>query len=200
MSYLPPECALSVLGSFECTSGKLFVTDPCYPKTIIHRGTIAVSLDNARMGTWWAFMRRNLKHPDRAAELVIMHESLCPAADEDQYELPMMQRYDADGYCGIGVDTGQAGFFDETGYPQGDQTGDHDDRSTFYGMCCFITCETLPQAGIIAASPTRGCGVVSTAGWGDGIYDLYTARNFDDELIAARLKTRCEIDLTEKIK
>jgi hypothetical protein len=38
----------------------------------------------------------------------------------------------------IGVDSGQAGFFCDSIYPQG-KTGEYSDKKSFYGQCCEAT-------------------------------------------------------------
>jgi hypothetical protein len=178
--YLPPEClSPTVLGKFICENGKLFVSDPCYSREIIDSGRIAASLD-VKSGVWWALLKRSPKYPGRVSELEIIHESIYPLEKNielSEYKLPF----------GIGVDTGQVGFFSKDHYPTGDTTGEYEDRSTFYGMCCFITTETTYTAGIIASSPTTGCGVVSSSGWGDGIYDLLVGRAEDGSIKVAKL-------------
>jgi hypothetical protein len=182
-SYLPPECVTcKPLGKFQCDNGKLFVTDPCYSRETIETGRIGVTLDAVKTGVWWAVFRNSVTYPERVAELSIIHESIYPPTEPLK-----LDKYEQDGWWGLGVDTGQAGFFAQKHYPEGDVTGDYDDRSTFYGMCCFITCDTPNRAGIIASSPTTGCGVVSSSGWGDGLYDLYLSKDDDGNVCAARI-------------
>jgi|GEM_PF-2407011 len=66
------------------------------------------------------------------------------------------------------VDSGQAGIFDDSIYPQSkDDNGDYDDPSSFYGECCDITLN--PLCGCLHSNK----GVVTSSGYGDGCYSLY---------------------------
>lgn len=182
----------SQLGNFRCTSGTLLVSDPGFPRKLIKEPfekaegeedpsgfIIAAKLTGAKKGTWWALMKISPKHTDRNAELTIIHESIYPPKGIDFVK--------HGGIMGIGVDSGQAGFFEQNNYPLGESTGDYDNMNSFYGMCCYITTQTKQRAGIIAASPTTGCGVVSSSGWGDGVYPLYVAHDEQGAIIAAKI-------------
>jgi hypothetical protein len=72
----------------------------------------------------------------------------------------------------IGVDSGQAGFFDAEFYIGGDD-------QKFYDQVCDLTLNG-DNAGVIAF------GAVSSSGWGDGCYELQTIRH-DGEVVAARI-------------
>jgi hypothetical protein len=82
----------------------------------------------------------------------------------------------------IGVDSGQAGFFDSKLYPLGERewiNDPKDEGSKFYTECCNLTTET--QFGALASKQ----GVVSSSGYGDGSYSVYEVRNKkNNELIA----------------
>lgn len=178
------------LGFFICESGNLVVSDPCYGRKHLEDDkrnlNIATILHGVLVGRYGAVVRR---HRDTNKDLTIWH--LDSYEGQDVTRLPWLQ-YSGEGgekqNLVICVDSGQAGFFEETKYPKTeDNTGDSDDKSSFYGIACYITSETAWGAGIIGASPTTGMGVVSQSGQGDGGYTLYVQRDVSGNIIAARL-------------
>lgn len=66
----------------------------------------------------------------------------------------------------VGVDSGQAGFFDRVHYPEGGS----DDRA-FYEAACDLTLG--PGFGVVEHNGAR-MGFVSSSGYGDGGYSFYT--------------------------
>jgi len=137
------------IGTFECDSGVLRVTDPCYSKETWCAGTVA----NCRKGTWIAEIERQNcgSWGNRIARLTVTHELGGTGPDEDAgFE--------------VGVDSGQAGVFDDRHYP------DDTDDSPFYDECCRLT---LAKAGAGALS----FGVVSSSGFGDGSYTAKVRRD-----------------------
>lgn len=109
---------------FHLTSGQLRVTDPCYTK-----GTwCAGLLDNVLPGKWIAekvvMDDSQTGLGDRIAQLQIWHEEYIMQVTAD--ELTEIH---------VDVDSGQAGFFDESQYPEG-ETGEYMDLNTFYGKVC----------------------------------------------------------------
>jgi hypothetical protein len=148
------------IGNFNVTSSKLVVSDPCYDRNVWCRG----ELTGVQNGQWDAFAI--ISDEDdwgmRVAELFIRHESR-----------PDLEDIDADRCVEftVGVDSGQAGFFCDSLYPQGD-TGDYDEPASFYGKACNAT---LGDHGDIIDD----AGVVCSSGFGDGSYDCYV--HIDDE-------------------
>lgn len=110
---------------FTLTSGKLRVTDPCYDKDTWCAGV----LENVLPGEWQAeaivASDSVTRWGGRIAELCIWHKDYIGKIDA--HELT-----DVD----VGVDSGQAGFFDEQFYPEGESTGEYGDLNTFYGKVC----------------------------------------------------------------
>ena len=159
---------LNIIGSFRVESGKLRVTDPCYSKDTWCSGV----LKNVMNGDWFATIVK--KDEDtwgiRVAELHVYH------ADHIQdmnYSVPKIEeRTDIH----VGVDSGQAGFFDEDKYPE-HVTVEHD---TFYNVACSLTLSEN-QAGILYN------GVVSSSGFGDGGYECFVSRLGDGKIIAAKI-------------
>ncbi len=79
----------------------------------------------------------------------------------------------------VGVDSGQAGFFDDDLYPEGDP-GEFTDADSFYGQACKLTLN-----GNIA-----GCldfGANAQSGWGDGCYECFVKCNEHGVAVAARI-------------
>lgn len=154
------------IGQFEITSGKMRVTDPCYSK-----GTWCSGVFNAANGKWNAYIGVSDEGSwgDRVSELVVMNE--------DAGYLFNWQLTNID----VGVDSGQAGFFDEAKYPDGERTGEYEDLNTFYGQVCEMTL-SRKQAGVLPF------GVASSSGYGDGSYRCYVAYNNNNEVVAARIQ------------
>ncbi len=110
---------------FHLTSNQLRVTDPCYTKGTWCAGV----LENILPGSWIAekVVATNKETGgwgDRIAELCIWHGDYI--GNVDAHELTEIH---------VGVDSGQAGFFDESQYPEG-ETGEYMDLDTFYGKVC----------------------------------------------------------------
>jgi hypothetical protein len=110
---------------------------------------------NCRKGEWVAqFERKNCgAWGNRVSRLTVTHSIGGVGADEPaDFE--------------VGVDSGQAGVFDDARYPT-----DPDDTS-FYDKCCRLTGSPL-RAGVLPF------GVVSSSGFGDGGYAATIRRDAD---------------------
>jgi hypothetical protein len=181
------------LGYFVCESGKLVVSDPCYGREHLKEEArnlnIATILYNVRLGKFGGVVR---SYQNVNKELTIWHLDTFQKTEIREVPNSFWIQYSGEGgekkNLTICVDSGQCGFFDESKYPVSNSTGDSEDKTTFYGIACHITQETLWKAGIIGASPTTGMGVVSTSGHGDGGYTLYIRRNDKNEVVAAKLE------------
>ena len=145
------------LGSFEVTSGRLVVSDPCYKPGLWCVG----ELDRVKTGNWNA----TVEYSDegdwgiRVARLIARHE--------DVDDLRKLDRLSAT--FGVGVDSGQAGFFDAAHFHDPTIILDAPSKTwsendVWYDSCCEITLSKT-QAGILPY------GVVSASGYGDGCYD-----------------------------
>lgn len=165
------------LGTFEVKSGKLQVTDPCYDKGTWCAGT----LKKVRNGTWVGHVvrtdeTRGKYGPDgiRNAEVHAYHSDL--------KKLPTRWTKSK---IHVGVDSGQAGIFDEAAYPEGGS-----DDQAFYDRVCDITIgpdyygkvhdPNYPNAGVVEF------GVVSRSGFGDGGYNCYVATQ-NGEVVAVKI-------------
>lgn len=165
------------LGTFEVSSSKLKVSDPCYDNTPGHGGDI----QNVRNGKWKAVILKGDTHATRTrvAELIVFHDSISMPSDSD------FEPYKND-EIEVGVDSGQAGFYDyDRWVKDGCGQGEYEDHSSFYGKVCQLTLNS-PDAGII-----DNFGAVSASGFGDGCYkvDVVTQRDLTlgDVVVAARV-------------
>lgn len=167
-------------GSFEVT-GKLMVTDPCYK-----RGTWCQAvLENVKSGTWKAciFKQELSGWGNRVAVLRAYHHE---HSEDRPAELINVD---------IGVDSGQAGIFNEERYPNG-ETGEYKNLNTFYGRACEAT---SPEDGMHGA---RGAGILtegvaSCSGCGDGGYECFVARNDEKQIVSAEIVFLSDEDFDE---
>lgn len=151
------------VGSFN-SSNCMIITDPCYnydPGQII---------EDMTPGKWNAeiLVSEEGSWGDRVAELRIVHED----HDVSDYDYDCVSKFE------VGVDSGQAGFFDSFMYPRG-TTGEYGDLYTFYGKACEMTISE-EKAGVFPF------GVVSRTGFGDGGYSLWTVKQ-NGKVIAAKI-------------
>jgi hypothetical protein len=166
------------LGTFEVKSGKLVVSDPCYERGTWCHGI----LEGVKNGKWVA----GVSHSDergwgiRNAELLVQHEEVKRLIDLRWREATFE----------VGVDSGQAGIFCDSVYPQS-KCGEYGDDSSFYGQCCNATLNTLHSADTVEG------GVVSSSGFGDGGYVCEYAKNKQNEIVAVKVTFIGEEELCE---
>jgi len=166
------------LGTFEVVSGSLRITDPCYSPD-----TWCATRVKAKNGTWNAQIKtvRTDGWGTRVAELIAWHED-----NGRIFKMAYDEVFDE-----IGVDSGQAGFFDADNYQNENVVEDtmfirpdnitFDEDSRWYSLCCDRTLETKVSAAVIPF------GVVSSSGYGDGGYVLLGEKNKDGEYDLLRL-------------
>lgn len=154
------------LGSFEVTSGRIIVSDPCYAKDI----WCCNELKNAQNGTWSAYAVY-----DNSSIYAIIQKLVieCDDAGHIQEGMEMAP-------FTVGVDSGQAGFFDAVHY-RDERVIDPDCNSSayaelWYKHCCEITLARFP-AGVLPF------GVVSSSGYGDGEYNCYLQKSDQGKVI-----------------
>jgi len=162
---------------FEIVSGKMIVTDPCYEP----EGSYVLFLD-VKKGMWTA---RTSEEEGRISEI----ECQCIGQYGGVWDLRSED---------IGVDSGQAGFFDlqfynkdehiigleksyiYDGSPLVDVNGTWHSDTHWYNFCCDRTLG--PDGwGVVPY------GAVGSSGWGDGCYKCYTKANSDKEIIAVKI-------------
>ena len=159
------------LGKFEIVTGKVLVSDPCYDKGTWCQGI----LNNVRKGNWTAYVRKGRE--GRIAQLI----AVADGEKTDKITKPTDFH--------IGVDSGQCGIFDSEHYqlssdvkkvPKFNALTLNEDADKWYNMCCDLTLSEV-QGGVIP----YGC--VSSTGWGDGDYYLYT-KTKDKEIVGLRVR------------
>lgn len=116
---------------FEITSGKMIVTDPCYDKET----WCQEKLDNVKNGTWYSTVEYSDegRWGHRVAQIWVWHSSL--EINDPGLEFPPCKFESSN----IGVDSGQAGFFDLEKYPDAPQND-----NAFYDEVCNITLSGVP--------------------------------------------------------
>jgi hypothetical protein len=156
------------VGEFEITGGKAMITDPCYERGTWCQGVV----EKVKNGTWDAFVTTSNEGTwgVRNAQLFVRHMSKPALQADDCNEKTEIE---------VGVDSGQAGIFDDAKFP--DNPGDYDDSSWYY-RACQLTLETESGAGIM-----EGMGVNSSAGFGDGSYDCFVHRTVEGEIDGIRI-------------
>lgn len=150
---------LKKVGSWENKSGTLIISDPGFARrdAFETRGfVISGHLPNARKGKWvgYVLMVEFSKRHIRIAELITVHSG------EDPYKA----QWQKSPVC-VGVDSGQAGVFNADYYP----TDSFGGKPSFYDKASKLTL-SIKKAGVMKG------GVVSSTGWGDGMYKSYVWR------------------------
>lgn len=147
-------------------SSKVIVSDPCYTLPTWCQARINNVLPGDYKTDVFTTDETN-GWGERCSHMVAIHEDYLNKKDfiwEDSNE-------------DIGVDSGQAGIFCSSIYPEGESTGEYGNLKTFYGQCCDLT-RTSKSCGII-----KNRGVVSSSGFGDGSYKLYLAKESNGYVI-----------------
>lgn len=155
------------IGDFEVTSS-LVVTDPCYienKEDIVKNADAILKFNNAKKGKWnvWAKSEKN-----------VTHSLVAQSADcGDHLSFSQMRLFGS-----IGVDSGQAGIFDEDMmcvppdlnlFIDPDKIIDKDNM--WYSICCDVTLYSDSGHGTIPG------GAISSSGYGDGSYSVYVRKD-----------------------
>lgn len=166
------------VGVFQVTGGKMRVTDPCYETDTWCAGV----LENVKDGEWeaYAFIEdygSGMLGGERIKALSVKHR-----ATDVKWNFPReVAKFE------VGVDSGQAGFFDEGAYPQGERKEDgYWNKDDFYDKCCDATCGRDSKGEGYGIIDDRG--VVSSSGWGDGGYTCTYARDEAGQIVAAMVE------------
>jgi hypothetical protein len=151
------------LGTFKVESGEVRISDPCYAKDTWCAGV----LKNVKKGTWIAKARvfDEGSWGERIGYLIAVNEDYRFRFDDPREDTAI----------DVGVDSGQAGIFDEKYYKDDSVFADKTDKDRkykvaicpediWYSFNCDVTLFD-PNAGVIPF----GC--VSSSGYGDGIYN-----------------------------
>lgn len=221
---LPEINSYSPEKSFEVKSGALRVTDPCYDMDTWCAGT----LEDVKNGKWLAHVGyniselqamidavkdddqrkiletsygqriRELRDEDpvegyigRVAYIAIRHESTIACTP------PYLKNF-AESETHVGVDSGQAGFFDLEPFAAQSATEEENggynqdtEHGKFYRSICEQTNEDAEQFAVVPF------GAASSSGYGDGGYDLYVLRDKDGLVIEAVIVFICDYDEEE---
>lgn len=161
------------IGSFDI-KGKMRVSDPCYSPDVWCTGVL-----DAKPGTWDAAVmildnEATAGWGERVAILAAKHENCLITMDKETINKVVGTPF----LCGsedwkladfeVGVDSGQAGFYDEENFVA--HNGGKDDA--WYDKMCDITLSR-------AKANTFSDGVVSRSGYGDGGYPCVYHTNGD---------------------
>lgn len=154
---------LEFLGTFEVETDELIISDPCYDQGTWCMG----ALSPVKTGTWLALVQRGdyVGWGERICKLVAVHQDH-PIGDAPEFRMSPID---------VGVDSGQAGIFDER-YYKNDEAIDDEDKGDYPWDCdgeFYSACgsHTLSKKG-------AGClkhGAVASSGVGDGSYNCYAA-------------------------
>ena len=168
------------LGTFLTSSDVLRITDPCYDKGVWCSGTVK----NCKIGEWSAFLiyRDEGDWGVRVAENIAMFGEV----SIEQAQKIIDESIWINSNISVGVDSGQCGIFDDSKYPDGDDTGEYGDDNSFYGKCCNYTLGE-ENGGVL------DFGIVSSSGYGDGSYDCFISKG-NDKISIVRIIFLDEID------
>lgn len=155
------------LGQFECKSGKLWASDPCYEQD----PDLGAHLKGAK-GSWsaWSTRRGCGDWGDRCSSILIVRDGDDPL----EWLAGTRSGWERAGHCS--VDSGQAGFFDAKSFK-----GEGGEDEDFYRGC---TGATLGFTG--AGVHPNGMGCASSSGDGDGGYTIVAAYE-NGQISAARI-------------
>ncbi len=162
------------LGTFEISSGKVRVCDPCYNRTV----DVPI-MEDVLPGKYIAeiaFIDTG-KYGIRVGKLSIWHEDYTNVAPK----IPASVR--------VGVDSGQAGFYDDQFYPIDQDKVAIDE---FYDKACELTLSE-DCGGII-----DNFGAVSSTGYGDGEYVLYIGLISEGWIVSAMIDFEVEEDYDDE--
>lgn len=157
-------------------SNSVVVSDPCYSSPTWCQ-TILTDVLPGR------FIAQVNEDPEtgRCAELLVIHE--------DYYQMHL----DYNEHSSCGVDSGQLGIFDAASYRDDSAAGslgapaldfvlpDHtNEGDRWYEQICRFTLDDLGYG-------SYDSGIVSSSGWGDGMYPLDVARNDQGQIVAMQV-------------
>ncbi len=162
--------SVSESNTFVVTSGALRVTDPCYDMNAWCSG----QLDNVRNGIWHAHVGYHEDEAGWGTRVAYLHI----VSIEAERHFDHMAEFDStweNSNVHVGVDSGQAGFFDLALFGQVCESEPVKDK--FYDEVCNLTLDDN-QWGV------HSIGAVSSSGYGDGSYECLV-RRVDGQVVEA---------------
>lgn len=170
--------------TFKVESGKLVITDPCYTLPTWCQGIV----ENVKNGVWTVGAEYD---GNRVKSLHCYNNEAytnSPNILEQVYNAPEMPFV-------VGVDSGQAGFFDHAFYRDDNSLGDspldqdmldhsgaEEPGAKFYAACCHLTYDDKADIMHKFQFGTIPYGAVSSSGYGDG---SYTCKGLFDPITGA---------------
>lgn len=164
------------LGTFQVTSDKLIVSDPCYGYDEEDTEDLQVLLKPAKQGDWSATV--SYDEEEVVHQLVVFWGNTEPKGEW----IPIDQL--------IAVDSAQAGIFDFTFFDDDEKIIDEvenvydieidDDVSIYYVACCDAVASEQ-QGGIVPG------GAVAMSGYGDGLYQVYIKQAASGEIVSVMI-------------
>lgn len=163
-----------IVGNFTVESGKLIVTDPCYPME--EEAELQVHLSNVKKGQWTGTI--SYTDDDVIENLVVFYGK----------KKTNGKWHDCDKL--IGVDSAQAGIFDYAFFGRDeaipyevenvyDITMDEDGLK--YYVACSDVVASDEQGGIVPG------GAIAMSGYGDGMYDVKVKYNISKEIVGVMI-------------
>lgn len=154
--------------TFEVTSGKMQVSDPCYVPTQDWFNQPVIDVLN---GAWIA----SYFHDQEMGVLMAWH-----AAYRDPYRSSWKKLEGAL----AGVDSGQCGLYDFDYYQKNGGQGGYREPNSFYARACDLTDSDI-NADRFGVIDNRG--VVSSTYWGDGCYNIYIIQNPEGVVVGVKI-------------
>ena len=164
------------VGSFEVVSEKLRIADPCYELSTESNNYI----DNIKNGQYNCFVELLSEELTgwniRVGSILIVHSSY-PSFNFKNIKIEVP-------FC-VGVDSGQAGFFDFNSFVELDK--DKELKDKWYETIC----NDISNKDVSIFSN----GFCSSSGFGDGAYSVFKALNSSRQCIAASIVFISEDDI-----
>lgn len=158
------------------TKNKLVVSDPCYTLNT----WCLIVLNNMLEGNYRCFFERN--EDSGISESWIVHEN---------YKVNKETIDDFVDY--IGVDSGQAGYFDYEYFEKySDLKSTNPDKynEEYYLKICNLTYsyfEEIERNSVSGGITSNNEAFVTSSGYGDGCYECFVKRNKENKIIAVKI-------------
>ena len=164
------------LGTFQVSSGKLIISDPCYGYDEEDSEDLQVLLNSAKRGDWSATV--SYDEDEVVHQLAVFWGNMEPEGEW----IPIEQL--------ITVDSAQAGIFEFTFFGDDEKIiGEvvnvydiemDDDVSKYYVACCDAVASEQ-QGGIVPG------GAVAMSGFGDGLYPVYIKQDASGDIVSVMI-------------